>query len=137
MSEKPVTGQCAFDKTQVDVHKLRHLARLDPLSPAASPVPQFRMFRDARNLCVEEGEIDSSAIGLPAALRRLPPPEPRRLRSETMAAQLLAASVVGDLSLGRHVFAGSQPWQLSRPTHLRDPLEPLMSLAASGTRAGM
>ncbi len=72
MSEKPVTGLCAFDQSQVDVDKLRHLSTLHPLSPAASPVPQFRMFSDTGNLCVE-GEIDSSAISqLWLALDNLP-----------------------------------------------------------------
>jgi MEDS: MEthanogen/methylotroph, DcmR Sensory domain len=61
MSEHQVTGLCAFDRTQVNVDRLRHLATLHPLSPAASPVPQFRLFADAGELCVE-GEIDSFAL---------------------------------------------------------------------------
>lgn len=72
MSERPITGLCAFNGDTVDVDRLRHLATLHPLSPASSPVPQFRLFNDAGSLCVE-GEIDSSAIGeLWRALRALP-----------------------------------------------------------------
>lgn len=73
MSENQVTGLCAFDRRQVDVNRLRHLATLHPLSSAASPVPQFRMFADAGNLCVE-GHIDSFAVSqLRLALGVLPP----------------------------------------------------------------
>ena len=73
MSENPVTGLCAFNRDKVDVDRLRHLATLHPLSPAASPVPQFRMFADAGDLCVE-GEIDSLAVSqLRLALNILPP----------------------------------------------------------------
>ena len=62
MSEIPVTGLCAFDRNKVDVNRLRHLATLHPLSSAASPLPQFRMFADGGDLRVG-GEIDSAAIG--------------------------------------------------------------------------
>jgi hypothetical protein len=73
MSENPVTGLCAFNRDKVDVDRLRHLATLHPLFPAASPVPQFRMFADAGDLCVE-GEIDSLAVSqLRLALKILPP----------------------------------------------------------------
>jgi len=73
MSENPVTGLCAFNRYKVDVDRLRHLATLHPLSPAARPVPQFRMFADAGDLCVE-GEIDSLAVSqLRLALSILPP----------------------------------------------------------------
>jgi len=73
MSEHPVTGLCAFNRDRVDVDQLRHLATLHPLSPATSPVPQFRLFADAGDLCVE-GEIDSLAVGqLRLALAVLPP----------------------------------------------------------------
>ena len=73
MSENPVTGLCAFDQEQVDVDRLRHLATLHPLSSAASPVPQFRLFADSGELCVE-GEIDSFAVSqLWLALDALPP----------------------------------------------------------------
>ena len=73
MSENPVTGLCAFDQEQVDVDRLRHLATLHPLSSAASPVPQFRLFADSGQLCVE-GEIDSLAVSqLRLALDALPP----------------------------------------------------------------
>jgi len=73
MSENPVTGLCAFDEERVDVDRLRHLATLHPLSSAASPVPQFRLFADSGQLCVE-GEIDSLAVSqLRLALDALPP----------------------------------------------------------------
>lgn len=73
MSENQVTGLCAFDRDQVDVDRLRHLATLHPLSLAASPVPQFRLFADAQDLCVE-GEVDSFAVSqLRLALDSLPP----------------------------------------------------------------
>jgi MEDS: MEthanogen/methylotroph, DcmR Sensory domain len=73
MSENPVTGLCAFDAEKVDVNRLRHLATLHPLSPADCPVPQFRLFADDGNLCVE-GRIDSFAVTeLPVYLDVLPP----------------------------------------------------------------
>jgi hypothetical protein len=73
MSEQPVTGLCAFNQDRVDVDRLRHLATLHPLSSADSPIPQFRLFADAGELCVE-GEIDSLAISqLQLALGVLPP----------------------------------------------------------------
>jgi hypothetical protein len=73
MSENPVTGLCAFNREKVDVDRLRHLATLHPLSPATSPIPQFRLFADAGDLCVE-GEIDFLAISqLRLALRCLQP----------------------------------------------------------------
>ncbi len=55
------------------MNRLRHLATLHPLSPADSPVPQFRLFADGGDLCVE-GQIDSSAVSQVAwALDMLPP----------------------------------------------------------------
>jgi len=73
MSENRVTGLCAFDREKVDVDRLRHLATLHPLSSAASPVPQFRLFADSGKLRVE-GEIDSFAVSqLWLALDALPP----------------------------------------------------------------
>jgi hypothetical protein len=73
MSENPVTGLCAFDSGKVDVNRLRHLAMLHPLSPADHPVPQFRLFADDGNLCVE-GRVDSFAVTeLPVYLDVLPP----------------------------------------------------------------
>jgi hypothetical protein len=73
MAERPVTGLCAFDRQQVDVNRLRHLATLHPLSSCAEPEPQFRMFADDGNLRLE-GQIDSFAVGeLPLALDVLPP----------------------------------------------------------------
>jgi hypothetical protein len=73
MPENPVTGLCAFDREQVDVNRLRHLATLHPLSPADHPVPQFRLFADAGDLWIE-GEIDTFAVSqLRLALDTLPP----------------------------------------------------------------
>jgi MEDS: MEthanogen/methylotroph, DcmR Sensory domain len=73
MAENPVTGLCAFDRKKVDVDRLRHLASLHPLSTAAHPAPQFRMFADAGDLWIE-GEIDALAVGqLRRALKALPP----------------------------------------------------------------
>jgi hypothetical protein len=73
MAENPVTGLCAFDGLRVDVNRIRHLATLHPLSSAADPEPQYRMFADDGNLCLE-GDIDSFAVGeLPLALNVLPP----------------------------------------------------------------
>ncbi len=73
MSENPVTGLCAFDQEKINVDRLRHLATLHPLSSAASPVPQFRMFAESGNLSVE-GEVDSFAVSqLWLALESLPP----------------------------------------------------------------
>jgi hypothetical protein len=61
VAENHMTGLCAFNQEKVDVDKLRHLATLHPLSSAASPVPQFRLFSDAGNLYIE-GELDSFAV---------------------------------------------------------------------------
>lgn len=73
MADNPVTGLCAFDGQRVDVNRLRHLATLHPLSSAADPEPQFRMYSDGGQLCLE-GHVDSFAIaGLPGALEALPP----------------------------------------------------------------
>jgi MEDS: MEthanogen/methylotroph, DcmR Sensory domain len=73
MSENPVTGLCAFDRKKVDIDGLRHLAWLHPLSPAAHPAPQFRLFADAGDLWIE-GEIDALAVSqLRLALKTLPP----------------------------------------------------------------
>jgi hypothetical protein len=73
MSENPVTGLCAFDRDKIDVNRLRHLAMLHPLSPVDCPVPQFRLFADDGNLCME-GRIDSFAVTeLPVYLDVLPP----------------------------------------------------------------
>lgn len=73
MSENQVTGLCAFDQEKVNVDRLRHLATLHPLSSSAFPVPQFRLFAESGNLCVE-GELDSFAVSqLWLALDALPP----------------------------------------------------------------
>jgi hypothetical protein len=73
MAENAVTGLCAFDGERVDVNRLRHLATLHPLSSAAEPEPQFRMFAHGGDLWLE-GQIDSFAVSeLPLALAVLPP----------------------------------------------------------------
>jgi hypothetical protein len=73
MSEHQVTGLCAFDRTRVDVNTIRHLATLHPVSPAASPRPQFRLFTHDGALWLK-GEVDSFAVGQARlALENLPP----------------------------------------------------------------
>jgi hypothetical protein len=62
MSENRVTGLCGFDRTAVNVDTLRHLVTLHPLSSAAQPLPQFRLFVNTEGLCLE-GDIDDLAIG--------------------------------------------------------------------------
>jgi MEDS: MEthanogen/methylotroph, DcmR Sensory domain len=62
MSENRVTGLCGFDRTAVNVDTLRHLVTLHPLSSAAQPLPQFRLFVNTDGLCLE-GDIDDLAIG--------------------------------------------------------------------------
>jgi hypothetical protein len=61
IAENAVTGLCAFNRDKIDVDRLRHLATLHPLSSAAAPAPQFRLFADDGELCVE-GEVDSFAV---------------------------------------------------------------------------
>jgi hypothetical protein len=61
IAENAVTGLCAFNRDKIDVNRLRHLATLHPLSSAASPVPQFRLFAGEGELCIE-GEVDSFAV---------------------------------------------------------------------------
>lgn len=85
MAENPVTGLCAFDRDKVDVNRLRHLATLHPLSSVTSPVPQFRLFADAGDLCIE-GDVDSLAISqMQLALTVLPPHTPVRVDLATAA----------------------------------------------------
>lgn len=95
MSENPVTGLCAFDRKKVDVDRLRHLASLHPLSTAAQPAPQFRLFADSGALCVE-GEIDAFAVSqLELALRALPPRT--GVRIDLAAVTLRGRKVMADL----------------------------------------
>jgi hypothetical protein len=61
MSENRVTGLCGFDSTEVNVDVLRHLVTLHPLSSAAEPLPQFRLFVDTDGLCLE-GDVDDIAV---------------------------------------------------------------------------
>jgi MEDS: MEthanogen/methylotroph, DcmR Sensory domain len=61
VAENQITAMCAFNQEKVNVDKLRHLATLHPLSSAKSPVPQFRLFSDGGNLCIE-GELDTFAV---------------------------------------------------------------------------
>jgi MEDS: MEthanogen/methylotroph, DcmR Sensory domain len=62
MSQNPVTGLCAFDKTRIDVATLRHLATLHPVWPAESDQPPFRLFSNDSALWLE-GEVNSFALG--------------------------------------------------------------------------
>jgi hypothetical protein len=72
IAENPVTGLCAFDGQLIDVNRLRHLATLHPLSSAAEPEPQYRLYSDDGNLCME-GHLDAFAVGeIPLALDALP-----------------------------------------------------------------
>jgi hypothetical protein len=72
MAETRVTGLCGFDRTAVNVDTLRHLVTLHPMSSAAEPQPQFRLFVDTGGLCLE-GDIDDFAMGhLQRALDILP-----------------------------------------------------------------
>jgi len=104
MSENRVTGLCGFDRTAVNVDTLRHLVTLHPLSSAAQPLPQFRLFVNTDGLCLE-GDIDDLAIGhLHRALDILPKGTPAvvdvaRARARdgavrTELQQLAAAGVV-------------------------------------------
>jgi hypothetical protein len=72
MSENPVTGLCAFDKSRIDVETLRQLATLHPVWPAESDQP-FRLFSSDSALWLE-GDVDSFALGqAQMALAELPP----------------------------------------------------------------
>lgn len=96
MAENPVTGLCAFDRDKTDVNRLRHLATLHPLSPVTSPVPQFRMFADAGELCIE-GDVDSLAVSqVRLALDVLPPGT--RVRVDLAAAALRGGTTLAALS---------------------------------------
>jgi hypothetical protein len=73
MSENPVTGLCAFDKTRIDVNTLSHLATVHPVWPAESDQPPFRLFNNDSALWLE-GEVNSFALGQARlALNNLPP----------------------------------------------------------------
>jgi hypothetical protein len=96
MADNPVTGLCAFDGQRVAVDRLRHLATLHPLSSAADPEPQFRMYfnntafnntafngaaagssapaaASASGALYLEGHLDSFAVAqIPVALDVLP-----------------------------------------------------------------
>lgn len=85
MAENPVTGLCAFDRDKIDVNRLRHLATLHPMSSVTTPVPQFRLFADAGDLCIE-GDVDSLAVSQAwLALTVLPPHTPVRVDLATAA----------------------------------------------------
>lgn len=62
MSENPVTGMCAFDRTQIDVSALRRLASVHPVWPADAEQPPFRLFNDDSALWLE-GEVNAFAVG--------------------------------------------------------------------------
>lgn len=73
MSENPVTGLCAFDKSRIDVGTLQNLATLHPLSPADADEPPFRLFSSDSSLWLQ-GEVDAFAVGqAQRALQDLPP----------------------------------------------------------------
>jgi DcmR-like sensory protein len=73
MSENPVTGLCAFDKSRIDVNTLSHLATVHPVWPAESDQPPFRLFSNDSALWLE-GEVNSFALGQARlALDNLPP----------------------------------------------------------------
>jgi hypothetical protein len=102
MADNQVTGLCAFDRDKADVDRLRHLAMLHPISPADSPVPQFRLFSDDGDLCVE-GLIDSFAVAeLPVYLDILPPKT--RVLIDLTVATLASRSAL--TRLGRLAGAG-------------------------------
>jgi hypothetical protein len=72
MSEHAVTGLCAFDREQVAVDTLRHLATLHPLCSTDEPVPQFRLISEDGRLHLR-GEVNAFAVeNLSLALRCLP-----------------------------------------------------------------
>jgi hypothetical protein len=80
----------------IDVNRLRHLATLHPLSSVTSPVPQFRLFADAGDLCIE-GDVDSLAVSqVWLALDVLPPGTPARVDLAT--AVLRGGSTLAALS---------------------------------------
>jgi MEDS: MEthanogen/methylotroph, DcmR Sensory domain len=72
MSQNPVTGLCAFDKTRTDVNTLSHLATFHPVWPAESDQPPFRLFSNDSALWLE-GEVNSFTLGQARlALENLP-----------------------------------------------------------------
>jgi MEDS: MEthanogen/methylotroph, DcmR Sensory domain len=72
MSANAVTGLCGFNRSVANVDALRHVVTLHPLSSAADPLPQFRLFVDDDGLSLE-GDIDDLAIGyLNRALEMIP-----------------------------------------------------------------
>jgi MEDS: MEthanogen/methylotroph, DcmR Sensory domain len=96
IAENAVTGLCAFNRDKIDVNRLRHLATLHPLASAASPVPQYRLFADDGELCIE-GEVDSFAVSqLRPALDVLPPKTAVRVDLES--ATLRGAKALAALS---------------------------------------
>lgn len=124
MSDNQVTGLCAFDREKVDVGRLRHLAMLHPISPADSPVPQFRLFSDDGDLCVE-GLIDSFAVAeLPVYLDVLPPKT--RVLIDLAAATLASRSAL--TRLGRLAATGI-------PVTIRGDESALTELLAAGPAA--
>jgi hypothetical protein len=73
MSQNPVTGLCAFDKTRMDIDTLRHLATVHPVWPAEGDQPPFRLFSSDSALWLE-GDVNSFALGQARlALEDLPP----------------------------------------------------------------
>ena len=72
MAENQVTGLCAFDRTRIDVERLRDLAALHPLGSAEGPKPPFRLFTQERALWLE-GVLTPLSVGqAELALESLP-----------------------------------------------------------------
>jgi hypothetical protein len=102
MSANKVTGLCGFDRTAVNVDTLRHLVTLHPLSSAAEPIPQFRLFIDTSGLRLE-GDVDDIAVGyLHRALGVLPKGTPAavdltgaRARDGAIATELRQLAAAG------------------------------------------
>jgi hypothetical protein len=97
MSENPVTGLCAFDRSRVDMSQLRDLAALHPLVSATAPTPLFRLFVDEEALWVD-GLLDTFATRrIQRALEVLSPKTPLvvPLDRVTMANDLVFLELVG------------------------------------------
>lgn len=73
MSENPVTGLCAFDRSRIDLTSLQNLATVHPVWQADSDQPPFRLFSSDSSLWLE-GEVNAFAVGqAQRALEDLPP----------------------------------------------------------------
>ncbi len=73
MSQNPVTGLCAFDRSQTDMGALQTLATVHPVWSADAEQPPFRLFSSDSSLWLE-GEVDAFAVAQARlALESLPP----------------------------------------------------------------